>query len=49
MAGGTSLINSLINELIIELIQGIYHGYTWGMEGRPETTKLSHLNAINFN
>ena len=27
-------------------IKGIYHGYTW--EGRPETTKISHLNATNF-
>ena len=27
-------------------LKGIYHGYT--CEGRPETTKLSYLNAINF-
>ena len=27
--------------------KGIYHGYTWG-GGRPETTKLSHVNTTNL-
>ena len=37
----------------LEDIKGIYHGYMYivheGGEGRPETTKLSHVNTTNYN
>ena len=42
--------NSLKLDILRTTLQfkGIYRRFTWGGEGRPETTKLSHYNATNY-